>query len=60
MILANSADYLFEYIVFKGVNDSLPYAKELLKLLRGLDCRINLIRFHAIPGVNLEGLIWKP
>jgi len=41
--------------VFKGVNDSLLYAKELLKLLRGLDCRINLIRFHAIPGVNLEG-----
>lgn len=45
----------FEYIVFKGVNDSLPYAKELLKLLRGLDCRINLIRFHAIPNVDLEG-----
>lgn len=45
----------FEYIVFKGVNDSLLYAKELLKLLRGLDCRINLIRFHAIPGVDLEG-----
>lgn len=45
----------FEYIVFKGVNDSLLYGKELLKLLRGLDCRINLIRFHAIPGVDLEG-----
>lgn len=45
----------FEYIVFKGVNDSLIYAKELVKLLRGVDCRINLIRFHAIPGVNLEG-----
>lgn len=45
----------FEYIVFKGVNDSLTYAKELLKLLRGVDCRINLIRFHAIPGVDLEG-----
>lgn len=45
----------FEYIVFKGVNDSLVYAKELVKLLRGLDCRINLIRYHAIPGVNLEG-----
>lgn len=45
----------FEYIVFKGVNDPLLYAKELLKLLRGLDCRINLIRFHAIPGVDLEG-----
>ncbi|TCO89500.1 23S rRNA m(2)A-2503 methyltransferase [Bacteroides heparinolyticus] len=45
----------FEYIVFKGVNDSLTYAKELLKLLRGVDCRINLIRFHAIPDVDLEG-----
>ena len=39
----------FEYIVFKGLNDSQVYAKELLKLLRGLDCRVNLIRFHAIP-----------
>lgn len=45
----------FEYIVFKDVNDSLIYAKELVKLLRGVDCRINLIRFHAIPGVDLEG-----
>ena len=45
----------FEYIVFKGVNDTFTYAKELLKLLRGLDCRVNLIRFHAIPGVDLEG-----
>lgn len=45
----------FEYIVFKGVNDSKLYAQELLKLLRGVDCRINLIRFHAVPGVELEG-----
>ena len=45
----------FEYIVFKGLNDSQVYAKELLKLLRGLDCRINLMRFHSIPGVALEG-----
>lgn len=45
----------FEYIVFKGVNDSSIYAKELVKLLRGVDCRVNLIRFHAIPGVDLEG-----
>lgn len=45
----------FEYILFGGVNDSLVYAKELVKLLRGLDCRINLIRFHAIPGVDLQG-----
>jgi 23S rRNA (adenine2503-C2)-methyltransferase len=45
----------FEYIMFKGVNDSLVYAKEVVKLLRGLDCRMNLIRFHAIPGVALDG-----
>ncbi|NDV65081.1 23S rRNA (adenine(2503)-C(2))-methyltransferase RlmN [Bacteroides sp. 224] len=45
----------FEYIMFKDVNDSLIYAKELVKLLRGLDCRMNLIRFHAIPGVDLNG-----
>ena len=45
----------FEYIMFKGVNDSMVYAKELVKLLRGVECRINLIRFHAIPGVELNG-----
>ncbi len=45
----------FEYILFKGVNDSRNHAKELVHLLRGLDCRVNLIRFHAIPGVELEG-----
>jgi 23S rRNA m2A2503 methyltransferase len=45
----------FEYIMFKNKNDSLLYAKELVKLLRGLDCRVNLIRFHAIPDVDLEG-----
>ena len=31
------------------------YAKELVKQLRGLDCRLNLLRFHAIPGVDLQG-----
>lgn len=45
----------FEYIMFKGVNDTLQYAEALVRLLRGLDCRVNLIRFHAIPGVDLEG-----
>ena len=42
----------FEYIVFKGVNDSLIYAKEIVKLLRGIECRVNLIRFHDIPDVD--------
>ena len=46
----------FEYIVFKGVNDSERHAKEIIKLLKGLDCRINLIRFHAIPNVPLHGV----
>ena len=44
----------FEYIMFDGVNDSLIYARELIKLLSGIYCRINLIRFHAIPGSSLE------
>ena len=46
----------FEYILFKGVNDSMAHAKELVRLLQGIECRINLIRFHAIPDVSLEGL----
>lgn len=37
----------FEYICWGGVNDSPKHANELLRLLKGLDCRINLIRFHA-------------
>ena len=45
----------FEYIVFGGVNDSMTHAKEIVRLLQGLDCRINLIRFHQIPGVDLHG-----
>lgn len=45
----------FEYIVFKKVNDSLIYSKELVKLLRGIDCHVNLIRYHSIPGVDLVG-----
>ena len=45
----------FEYIVFGGLNDTPMHARELVRLLKGLDCRINLIRFHQIPGVNLHG-----
>jgi 23S rRNA (adenine2503-C2)-methyltransferase len=44
----------FEYILFDGINDSMRDAVELVKILRGIDCRVNLIRFHAIPGVNLK------
>lgn len=45
----------FEYIVFSGVNDSTTHAREIVRLLKGLDCRVNLIRFHQIPNVDLQG-----
>lgn len=44
----------FEYIIFKGLNDSVEHANALADLLRDIPCRVNLIRFHAIPGVELE------
>lgn len=40
----------FEYIVFSGINDTPAHIKELAKILNGIRCRINLIRFHSIPG----------
>jgi 23S rRNA (adenine2503-C2)-methyltransferase len=45
----------FEYIMFKGVNDTARHAAELVRLLNGIKCRINLIRFHPIPDTPLEG-----
>ncbi len=44
----------FEYIVFRDYNDSIEHADALVKLLGGIPCRVNLIRFHAIPGVDLK------
>jgi 23S rRNA (adenine2503-C2)-methyltransferase len=43
----------FEYIVFSGFNDSEEHALAIARLLRGLECRVNLIRYHAIPSVDL-------
>ena len=43
----------FEYICFGGLNDSLSHAREIIKLVDGLECRVNLIRFHPIPHVDL-------
>ena len=39
----------FEYTMFKGFNDDKRHADALIRLLRGLECRVNLIRFHKIP-----------
>ena len=43
----------FEYICFGGMHDSPLYGRELVRLLQGLECRVNLIRFHEIPNVDL-------
>ena len=43
----------FEYICFGGLNDQPLHAREIVKLVEGLECRVNLIRFHEIPGVSL-------
>ena len=43
----------FEYICFAGLNDQPLHAREIVRLLEGLECRVNLIRFHEIPGVDL-------
>lgn len=45
----------FEYIVFNGLNDTPRHVKELARLLNGMRCRINLIRWHNIPGAEFPG-----
>ena len=39
----------FEYTMFEGFNDDKRHADALVRLLKGLECRVNLIRFHQIP-----------
>lgn len=46
----------FEYIVFDGVNDSRDDAAAIVGLLKDLECRVNLIRFHSIPDSKLHGV----
>lgn len=43
----------FEYIMFGGMNDKMAYAREIVRILKGLECRVNLIRFHQTPNVPL-------
>jgi 23S rRNA (adenine2503-C2)-methyltransferase len=40
--------------MFKDINDSTKHVNELAKILNGIKCRINLIKFHPIPGTPLE------
>lgn len=43
-----------EYTMWEGVNTDMRHAEALARLLRGMECRVNLIRFHAIPGCDLR------
>jgi 23S rRNA (adenine2503-C2)-methyltransferase len=40
----------FEYILFEGLNDTPRHIRELARILNGIRCRINIIRFHPVPG----------
>jgi 23S rRNA (adenine2503-C2)-methyltransferase len=44
----------FEYTMFSGLNDTKRHADAIIRLLSGLECRVNLIRFHKIPDVPFE------
>lgn len=44
----------FEYIVFEGMNDTQRHATQLVQLLKRIPCRVNLIRWHAIPGMDMH------
>jgi 23S rRNA (adenine2503-C2)-methyltransferase len=50
----------FEYILFDGMNDSPRHVKELARILNGINCRINIIRFHPVPGSDLRSPDLKP
>ncbi len=45
----------FEYIMFDGINDTPRHVKEMARILNGIRCRVNLIRFHPIPNTPLLG-----
>ncbi len=45
----------FEYIMFKGLNDTKAHVQGIVRLLQGIRAKVNLIRFHAIPNSDLQG-----
>lgn len=55
---SNSRRITFEYVMLKGVNDSLDDAKLLVKLLKGIPAKINLIPFNPWPGTKYECSDW--
>jgi 23S rRNA (adenine2503-C2)-methyltransferase len=57
--LSNARRITFEYVMLKGVNDSLADAKALVKLLTGIPAKINLIPFNPWPGTRYECSDWE-
>jgi len=57
--LSNARRITFEYVMLKGVNDSLTDAKALVKLLKGIPAKINLIPFNPWPGTKYECSDWE-
>jgi 23S rRNA (adenine2503-C2)-methyltransferase len=55
---SNARRITFEYVMLKGVNDSLADAKALIKLLKGIPAKINLIPFNPWPGTAYECSDW--
>jgi 23S rRNA (adenine2503-C2)-methyltransferase len=56
--VSNTRRITFEYIMLKGVNDSLADARQLVRLLRGIPAKINLIPFNPWPGAAFECPEW--
>jgi 23S rRNA (adenine2503-C2)-methyltransferase len=56
---SNARRITFEYVMLKGVNDSLADAKELVRLVRGIPAKINLIPFNPWPGAPYECSDWE-
>ena len=57
--VSNARRITFEYVMLKGVNDSLSDAKELVRLLKGIPAKINLIPFNPWPGSKYECSDWE-
>src|SRR5215813_11717181 len=57
--VSNARRITFEYVMLKGVNDSLADAKALVKLLAGIPAKINLIPFNPWPGTRYECSDWE-
>jgi 23S rRNA (adenine2503-C2)-methyltransferase len=56
--VSNAKRITFEYVMLKGINDSLAEAKELVRLLKGIPAKINLIPFNPWPGTKYECSDW--